>query len=86
MAKDYPPVISDAISEVVSQLDNDIKFYCVGDDKNSSSDAENLLPLMQQSATTQPPEPKERDFYGNCLSVKIFSYPWECLFCYIGLL
>ena len=55
---------SDAILEVKDSLDKDLKFYCDGSDGNFS-DALNLNTLLQQSTTMQPPEPKNRDFYGK---------------------
>ena len=51
------------------QLDKDIKFYCVGNSNEDTPDVHNLSTLLQQSATTEPPEPKQRDFYGKTFSV-----------------
>ena len=57
----------DALAEVKDSLDKDLKFYCIGEDPQHA-DSQNLETLLHQSATTPPPEPKDRDFYGmqNC--------------------
>ena len=50
-------------------LGTEIKFYCAGNDEKCP-DVENLLPLLEQSATNEPPGPKERDFYGILVFIK----------------
>ena len=64
MFNDY--FFEEAISEVKDSLDKELQFYGVGDDSNipRSSNLENLL---QQSAASKPPEPKNRSFFGTVL-------------------
>eukprot|EP00795_Rhopilema_esculentum_P010551 gene10551-19283_t len=64
----YSKSLSEAISEVKDSLDKELQFYCVGDDSNipGSSNLENLL---QQSATSKPPEPKNRSFFDKLMYI-----------------